>query len=253
MRENFVLEAMLKPGERLDDLQNQGLTIIQRPDVFRFGTDSVLLADFANPRPRERAVDLGCGTGAIALLLAAHQPRLAHIDAIEIQTEIADMARRSVMLNGLEAKITVHNADMRAAAALLGYERRTLAVCNPPYGRAGAALESQSEAKRLARHEGDLTPDDICQAASALLQNGGRFAVVYPAPRALEMLRAMEEHRLAPKRLRTVHAFADRAPKLVLLDAVKGAGAGLHWQPPLVLYNADGTPTAEWKRIYREE
>ena len=253
MREDLFPEELLKIGERLDDLQNQGLRIIQRPDVFRFGTDSVLLADFANPRPRERAVDLGCGTGAIALLMAAHQPRLAHIDAIEIQAEIADMARRSVQLNGLEEKISVHTADMRAAATMLGYERRTLAVCNPPYGRAGAALESQSEAKRLARHEGDLTPDDICKTASALLQNGGRFAVVYPAPRALEMLRAMEEHRLAPKRVRTVHAFVDRAPKLVLLDAVKGAGPALHWLPPLVLYNADGTPTAEWKRIYREE
>ena len=244
---------LLRPGERLDDLQNQGMRIIQRPDVFRFGTDSVLLADFAAPRPREIAVDLGCGTGAIALLMAAHQPRLAHIDAVELQPEIADMAARSVRLNGLEERIAVHCLDMRAAARALGYERRTLAVCNPPYGRAGAALESENAAKRIARHEGDLTPGEIARAASALLRNGGRFCVIYPAPRALEMLTAMEENRLAPKRIRTIHAFAGRAPKFVLLDAVKGAGQGLHWLPPLVLNRDDGTPTEEWKRIYRME
>ena len=135
-------EVRLKPGERLDDLQNQGMRIIQRPDVFRFGTDSVLLADFAAPRPGDRAVDLGCGTGAIALLMAAHQPRLISIDAIEIQEEIADMAARSVRLNGLEDRIAVHHMDMRDAAARLGRERRSLVVCNPPYSRAGAALES---------------------------------------------------------------------------------------------------------------
>lgn len=248
---DFDPQALLKPGERLDDLQTQGMRIIQRPDVFRFGTDSVLLADFAAPRPRERAVDLGCGTGAIALLLAAHQPRLESVAAVEIQPEIADMAARSVRLNGLEERISVHCLDMRAAAAALGYESRTLVVCNPPYGRAGAALESQSEARRIARHEGGLTPKEIAGAAAALLRNGGRFAAIYPAPRALELLRAMEESRLAPKRVRTIHAFAARAPKFVLLDAVKGAGPGLHWLPPLVLSYDDGTPTEEWKRIYR--
>ena len=248
-----MIDPILKPGERLDDLQNQGMRIIQRSDVFRFGTDTVLLADFADPKPRARVVDLGCGTGAIALLMAAHEPRIEHIDAVELQPEIADMARRSVALNGLEAKIAVHCLDMRAAAQALGYERHSLVVCNPPYGRAGAALESESEARRLARHEGDLTPDDIAASAARLLKNGGRFCAIYPAPRALELLKAMEAHRLAPKRVRTVHAYAARAPRFVLLDAIKGAGEGLHWLPPLVLSEDDGTPTREWKRIYRME
>ena len=250
-RETSPFEKWLKPGERLDDLQTRGMKLIQRPDVFRFGTDSVLLADFANPHPRERAADLGCGTGAIALLMAAHQPGIESIDAVEIQEEIADMAARSVRMNGLEQVVRVHRMDMRQAAAALGYERHTLVVCNPPYGRSGGALESQSEAKRIARHEGDLTPGEIARSASALLKNGGRFCVIYPAPRALEMMRAMEENRLAPKRVRTVHAFAARAPKFVLMDAVKGAGQGLHWLPPLVMNDEDGTRSQEWRRICR--
>ena len=239
----------LRDGERLDDLQCDGLKLIQRPDVFRFGTDSVLLADFARPRPKDRAVDLGCGTGAIALLMAAHRPGLI-VDAVEIQPEIADMARRSVALNGMADKVRVLNADMRDAWRALGAGAYTLAVCNPPYGKVGAALESLSEARRVARHEGDLAPEHIARAAAMLLQNGGRFCVIYPAPRAFEMMRAMYENRLAPKRIRTVHGVAGRAPKFVLMDAFKGGGEGLHWLEPLVLRHPDGSFTDEWHRIY---
>ena len=246
------MEAWMKEGERLDDLQTQGLKIIQRPDVFRFGTDSVLLADFADPKPRERAVDLGCGTGAIAMLMVAHQPKIEFVDAVEIQDEIADMASRSVQMNGLEGKMAVHHMDMRGAAAKLGYGKKTLVVCNPPYGRAGGALENQNEAKRIARHEGDLTPGDIAKSASLLLKNGGCFCVIYPAPRAFEMMQAMQENHLAPKRIRTVHGVEGRAPKFVLIDAVKGGGPGLHWLEPLILRHPDGTFTPEWHRIYEE-
>ncbi|MBQ6374941.1 MAG: methyltransferase [Clostridia bacterium] len=239
----------LKTGERLDDLQCQGLKLIQRPDVFRFGTDSVLLADFANPHRSDRAVDLGCGTGAIALLMAAHVPGL-QVDAVELQPEIADMACRSVQMNGMADRVRVTCGDMRTLWQQLGAGSRTLAVCNPPYGREGGALQSRSAAKRLARHEGDLAPFDIAQAASMLIKNGGRFCVIYPAPRAFEMMRAMQDNHLAPKRIRTVHGVEGRAPKFVLMDAVKGGGEGLHWLEPLVLRHADGTFTDEWHRIY---
>ncbi|MDO4867939.1 MAG: tRNA1(Val) (adenine(37)-N6)-methyltransferase [Clostridia bacterium] len=243
------MDITLNPDERLDDLQTGGLKIIQRPDAFRFGTDSVLLADFAAPRRGDRAVDLGCGTGAIALLMAAHQPTL-QVDAVELQPEIADMARRSVALNGIGNRVRVHEMDMREAWHTLGAGRFSLAVCNPPYGRSGAALESLSEAKRIARHEGDLTPSDVARSASMLLKNGGRFCVVYPAPRAYELMRAMDESGIAPKRLRTVHGVAGRAPKFVLLEGVKQGGEGLHWLEPLVLREADGSFSTEWHRIY---
>ena len=243
------MEVTLKPGERLDDLQTGGLKLIQRPDAFRFGTDSVLLADFAAPRKGDVAADLGAGTGAIALLMAGHQPALT-VDAVEIQPAIADMASRSVALNGLTDRVRVHCLDMRQAWQVLGAGRYSLAVCNPPYGRCGAALESQSEPKRIARHEGDLSPADIARSAAMLLKNGGRFCAIYPAPRAYELMRAMDGAEIAPKRLRTVHGVAGRAPKFVLLEGVKQGGEGLHWLPPLVLRHEDGTFTEEWHRIY---
>ena len=243
-------EVLLRPGERLDDLQWGGLRLIQRPDAFRFGTDSVLLADFAAPKRTDRAADLGCGTGAIATLMAAHCPGL-RVDAVEIQPEIADMARRSVALNHMEEQICVHEGDLRDCWRALGAQSRTLVVCNPPYGRDGSALTSRSETTRIARHEGGLSPEELARAAARLLRSGGRFCVVYPAPRIYEMMRAMDDCRLAPKRIRTVHGVAGRAPKLVLLDAVKDGGSQLHWLEPLVLRGADGEYTDEWRRIYR--
>lgn len=245
------MNVTLSPGERLDDLQCGGLKLIQRPDAFRFGTDSVLLADFASPRRDERAVDLGCGTGAVALLMAGHRADMT-ADAVELQPDIADMARRSVALNGLEARVRVFEGDMRDIWRTLGAGRYSLAVCNPPYGKSGAALESLSAGKRLARHEGDLSPADVAGSAAKLLKNGGRFCAVYPAPRAYELMRAMDGAGIAPKRLRTVHGVEGRAPKFVLLEGVKQGGEGLHWLEPLVLRRADGTFTEEWHRIYGE-
>jgi len=243
-------DAILLPGERVDDLQCGGYRLIQRPDAFRFGTDSVLLADFAAPKPRGRAVDLGAGTGAIATLMAAHRPDLL-VDAVEIQPEIADMLRRSVFMNGLGGRIRVFEMDLRAAPDALGYGAYELVVSNPPYGRSGGALESGRRAQRIARHEGDLTPADVANSAARLLKNGGRFAVIFPAPRALEMMEGMDRSGIAPKRVQTVHGMPGRAPKFLLMDGVRGGGPGLHWLPPLVLRNEDGTFSDEWRRIYR--
>ena len=246
------MNAELRPGERLDDLQTSGLRLIQRPGTFRFGTESVLLADFAAPRRGERIVDLGCGNGAIALLLAGHRED-ARIDAVELQPELADMAERSVLLNGLEDRVRVRCADMREVWREIGRESCSLAVCNPPYGEPGGGYARADEAERVARTEGDLSPADVAASAAALLKYGGRFCAAFPARRALEMMTAMEKCGLAPKRVRGVHARADRAPRLMLIEAVKGGGSGLHWLPPLILYEEDGRVSAEWKRIYGAE
>ena len=242
-------EIPLNPGERVDDLQHAGFRIIQSPDAFRFGTDSVLLADFASPRNRDICVDMGCGTGAIALIMLMHNPTIK-VTGIEIQPEIADMARRSAVLNGVTGRFDVIDTDMRTAHEQLGRGKFSLAVCNPPYFKAGGALLSVADKVRIARHEGDISPEDIAASAARLIKNGGRFAVVYPAPRALEMMRAMEDNSIAPKRVRTIHGVAGRAPKHILIDGIKGAAPGLHWLEPLVLRDENGDPTAEWHRIY---
>ena len=243
----------MRPGERLDDLQRGMLRILQHPDAFCFGMDSVLLAAFAAERAgRERAVDLGTGSGILPLLICARVPAIA-FDAVEIQPEAADRARRSVAINGLEGRIVVHEMDLREAPGLLGYEQYRLVISNPPYGRAGGGPISEDAAHRTARHEGEADVQSLCKAAGALLQNGGRFDVVFPAPRLLELMDAMRGARIEPKRIRLVHPRYGSAPNLALVEGIKAAKPMLHFLPPLYVRDAQGQETDELRRIYQEE
>lgn len=233
----------------MDDLQFDGLKIIQREDAFRFGTDAVLLSDFVLLKKRSRVADLGTGTGIIALLLAAHHED-TQVDAVEIQEDMADMAQRSVELNELGQRVRVHGMDMRKAPALLGCGLYDAVVSNPPYSKPGAALLPQNENKRISRIETEISIEEICSCAFLLLKTGGRFSVIFPAQRMLEMMNAMQKARLTPKRIRCVHATRSHVPKLVLMDAVKQGGEQLDWLPPLILNDDNGAPSAEYRRIY---
>ena len=166
----------LKPGERIDDLQLDGLHILQKKDGFRFGMDAVLLADFTRTRPRERIADLGTGTGILSLLLSHQQPD-TQFEAIELQPDMADMAGRSVELNGLSDRIHVHAMDLRQAPETFGYEKFHAVVCNPPYGKQNGTLKSQTETVSLARHEQDTSIGEIVKSAGALLRKIGRAHV----------------------------------------------------------------------------
>ena len=242
------MTANLLDGERLDDLQN-GYYLIQRKNMFCLGTDSVLLADFAAVRAGDLCADLGCGNGAIALLLAGKR-RDVIIDGVEIQQQAADMARRSVAYNHLDGRVRIHHMDMRACTATLGCGKYSLVVCNPPYGAKDATLLNPNESERVARHETDLTPRDVADAAAGLLKFGGRFCVVYPAMRMLEMLDAMRGASIEPKRIRPVQARAAKEPKVMLIEGMRGARPGLRFMAPLLLYDEAGEHSTEWHRIY---
>ena len=172
------MEGLL-PGERIDDLMRNGLKLIQQEDGFRFGIDSVLLADFAVYGRMERVADLGTGSGILPILMADACPG-ARFDAIELDAAAANRARRSVEMNGLAGRIRVHCMDMRVAAQNLGYGAFGACVCNPPYGKKGGALASARQDIRLARHEGEVSIEDVCACAAQLLKNGGRLSVVFP-------------------------------------------------------------------------
>ena len=164
------VETALKAGERIDDLQRDGLRIIQREDGFRFGTDAVLLADFAAVRRGERVCDMGTGTGVLPLLLSARAEGTT-FDAFEVQRDVADMARRSVALNGLEERIRVHCADCREAGAVIGHETVQLVVTNPPYTALGAGLVSPEETRALSRSDSDCPLADWMAACARVLSS----------------------------------------------------------------------------------
>ena len=238
-----------REDETLHDLQRGGLKILQKRSGFRFGTDAVLLADFAAARTGEHIADFGTGTGVLPLLIAARSVR-THFEALEIQSDIADMAARSVRLNGLEERIRVHCADVRDANALLGSESVDRVVCNPPYTRQQGGMESPIPTRAISRHEQVCSLEEMIASAGRVIRNGGRLDVVFPAARMLEMMDAMRGAHLEPKRVRLVCAHASDAPKLVLIEAIKNARPMLHVEPVLILYEASGEPTQELRRIY---
>ena len=240
---------MMYLNERIDDLQRGGLRVIQRADAFRFGTDAVLLADFAAPRRHDRVCDLGTGTGIIPLLLYARENTIS-ADAVEIQPDMADMAARSMAMNGLNEKIRVLSGDLRSIRTLLPHARYDLVTCNPPYGKAGGTLLNPDASKRLARHEESCAIEDVACAAAWLLQNGGRLCCVFPATRMIELSDAMRKYRMAPKRIRMVHSRVEKAAHLCLMEGMLDARPGLIIEPPLVIYDENNAYTPELRRIY---
>ena len=240
---------MMYLNERIDDLQRGGLRVIQRADAFRFGTDAVLLADFAAPRRHDRVCDLGTGTGIIPLLLYARENTIS-ADAVEIQPDMADMAARSMAMNGLNEKIRVLPGDLRSIRTLLPHARYDLVTCNPPYGKAGGTLLNPDASKRLARHEESCAIEDVSCAAAWLLQNGGRLCCVFPAARMIELSDAMRKYRMAPKRIRMVHSRVEKAAHLCLMEGMLDARPGLIIEPPLVIYDENNAYTPELRRIY---
>lgn len=240
---------LLLSGERIDDLQWKNLRVIQSPDAFRFGMDAVLLADFARVQPRSRVCDLGTGTGILPLLLSGRAEDML-CDAVEIQPDAADRASRSMRLNGLSDRITVHNRDLKEVRSFLPHASYELVICNPPYSPAQASLHSPKSALRTARQETECTLDDIAAAAAFLLRSRARFTLMLPSARLAGAFETLRQHRLEPKRLRLVHANAERPARLVLIEAMLDVNPGLIIEPPLIVKNPDGTDTAEIARIY---
>ncbi len=241
--------AAPRGDETLEDLQLGGLRILQKRQGFRYGMDSVLLADFARVDPGAPYADFGTGTGILPLLLRGRgKGGVCH--AFEIRPEMAEMAARSMALNGLEGTVTVHAADVREAASVLGPCSVAAVVCNPPYGLPGTTLHNPAPETDAARH---LDAEGLLpwfRAAHRVLRGKGRLSVVFPAPRMLEVMDLMREARLTPKRFRLVYPRADRPANLALIEAVKDGRPMLHPEPPLIVYEADGRMTPELRRIY---
>lgn len=240
---------LIQPGERLDDLQLAGMKILQKEQGFRFGMDAVLLADFARVDEKDVVADFGTGTGILPLLLLG-RGRGKQIHAFELQQDMADMAARTMRLNGVEDRVTVHALPVEEALTVLEPGSVDAVICNPPYGTPGTTLTNPSDTLRLARHQTAEGLSEWLRTAHRLLRGKGRLAMVYPAPRMLELMDAMQAAHLTPKRFRLIYPAAHKSANLALVEAVKDARPMLHPEPPLIVYEPDGSMTGELRRIY---
>lgn len=245
----FDGDKLTLEDEHLDDLQLANLHILQKKNGFRYGMDAVLLSDFMQARPGDHIADFGTGTGILPLLLRG-RGKGARYDAFEIQPEMADMAARTMLLNGLENVIHVHALPVSRADSVVAHGTLDGIICNPPYGQPGSTLKNPSGALRMARHQDGDGLAAWFRMAHLLLKGKGRMAIVYPAPRMLDAMCAMRAAHLEPKRFRLVYPRADKSANLALIECVKDARPMLHPEPPLIIYNRDGTETEELKKIY---
>lgn len=237
--------------ERIDDLQFKKLKIIQDTDGFRFGIDSVLLTEFARDiKKNSKLVDLGTGTGIISILLSK-KVFPSEIVAVEKQKEVADMAKRSVELNGLAKLISIENCDIKDLKLNKNYY--DVVVTNPPYKKLGTGINAKNEKQQISRFETTANLDDWIKCASNLLNSKGLFYMVYRTDRLTELFSILKKYNLEIKRIRFVHSKVEEQSKMVLIKAVKGGGEFIKIEKPLIIYNENGTYTDEIMNIYKEK
>ncbi len=243
----------LKENERIDDLEYKGLKIIQNKEGFCFGIDSVLLSDFAkNIKKDSVVVDIGTGTGIISILLSK-KAEIKKIYGIEIQEEVADMAKRSVKLNDLQDKIQIINKNIKNIFEEIEPNKIDAIVTNPPYMKLNTGAKNEEIKKLISRHEVECNLEDIIKISYKLLKSKGEFYMVHRAERIVDILYNLRKYKLEPKEIRFIHSKVGKEPNLVLIKAVKDAGEHLIIDTPLVVYNNDGTYTDEILKIYNKK
>ncbi len=242
---------LLKPNERLEDLQCKNLMLIQKPDNYCFTTDSVLLANFVKCKPSDKVIELCSGSGVISMLLCVKN-NLKHIDMVEIQNDLFDMSKRSVEYNDLQDKIFAHNMPLQIASKTLGSEIYDVVVSNPPYYKIVGAQTNESENRSIARHEIEMNLSDLVVEAKKLLKYGGKAYFIHRADRIDEIINELINNNLNPKILQFIQPKPDKESHLVLVQAIKGGKSGVRVLPMLYLNNEDGSINEKVAKIYNE-
>lgn len=236
----------LLSSERLEPLGKNMKIVVS--DDHTFGTDAVLLSDFSKIKRKEKAVDLGTGCGIIPLLWCKKETN--SLTAVDIQEKAVSQAKKSVLLNSVEERLNVIQADLRNLKGVLPFGEFDLVTMNPPYKPVGSGIESLSEADKIARHETMCKIEDAVSAAASLLRFGGRFCMCHRPERLCDIIVAMREGKLEVKRIRFVCEKEGVAPWLVLVEGKRGAKPHVTVEKSLIMKNSDGLVSDELREIF---
>ena len=243
----------LKENERIDDLEYKNLKIIQNKKGFCFGIDSVLISDFAKDvKNNSVGADLGTGTGIIGILLCA-KTKIKKIYGIEVQSDVADMAKRSIRMNGLEDKFEILNLNIKNINENIKKESLDFIVTNPPYKKIETGKVNENEYKYISRHECSANLEDFIKTSKYLLKDKGTLYMVHRPERLVDLMELMRKYKIEPKKIRFVYSSLNKEACLVLIKAVKNAKQFLRVEQPLIIYNNKGEYTDEIYKIYNKE
>lgn len=239
---------MLLQGEHFEPLGDGFEVIVSKEHIF--GTDTILLADFAAPKPFETAAELGSGCGTIPLIWC-RQGLTKHITAVELQPAPVDMLKRSIKHNKLEDKIDVIEEDLRDLRGVLPADSYDVVTCNPPYQVGGSGLVNAKVSRRIARQEWTCTLEDVVAASSRLLRFGGRLCICQRPQRLADVIDIFRDNKIEAKRMRLVQQRYEKEPKLILIEGKKGGKpGGLQIMPTLLIENPTGQLSQEMRDIY---
>ncbi len=239
-------------NERIDQIQFGDLKLIQNQDWFCYGIDAVLLADFAEVKEKDMVADLGTG-GGIVPLIVNHKGNPCGTIGIEVQNEVAELAKRNVLLNGLEEKISIIHANVTELDDVLDKGTFDVVVSNPPYAKKDQGIKNSNTHKTIARHEIHGTLDDFVKAAADLLKPHGQFCMVHRPSRLVDILSSCRNHRLEPKEIQFVYPKeSSKEPNILLIRCKKFGGVELKYKEPLYVYKEDGQYTDKILAIYEK-
>ncbi|GMV38897.1 MAG: tRNA1(Val) (adenine(37)-N6)-methyltransferase [Myxococcales bacterium] len=239
-----------RPGETVEEIFDGALRCIQPADGYRFALDSLLLALFSWGAPGGRVLDLGTGSGIVALLME-RSPGVRSVVGLELQPRMADIARRNAALAGVTDRVTVVDGDLREARAALAQAAYDQVVANPPYHRLGGGRVNEHPERAIARHEVTATVDDVLAAAEWSIRGRGPIRLIYPVLRLQDVVTALSRHRLVLARLRMVHPLPDRPANQALIE-VRRAGAGApRVEPPLLVHSHGRSYSEELAQFIR--
>ena len=239
----------LLPEERIDDLERNGLVLIQNAKRFRYGVDAVLLSWFARAKEGERVLDLCTGTGVIPILMTA-KTKAKHFTGLEIQKEVADMAARSVKLNRLEERVSMVQGDVKEASVIFGGASFDVITVNPPYLAADGGLHNEDQSKAVSRHELLCSLEDVIRESSRVLRPGGRLYMVHRPFRLTDIIVLMQQYRISTRRLCMVYPRVTREANLVLIEGIRGGKTQIKAEAPVILQEENGEETLLVKQIH---
>ena len=242
-------KVLINEDERVDDLQRNHYKIIQKKKGFCFGMDAVLLSGFAQVKEGDLVIDLGTGTGIIPILLEA-KTKGKHFTGLEIQESVAEMAFRSVCLNGIQDRVKIVQGDIKEASRIFGKASFDVVTSNPPYMEGSHGIKNKKKPIAIAKHEILCTLTDVITAGAKSLKPGGRFYMVHRPFRLPEIFHVLGSKGLEPKRMQMVHPYIDKEPNMVLIEARRGGRPRMKVEKPLIVYKEKNSYSKELMEIY---